>query len=84
MCLFLSGVLNFLLYSHILEIIMVSQHPGKFRILQSNFPDAGTLVKVKKDQNKRRISLWYSYHIAGRVGKRDRSTYFMEATFQTQ
>lgn len=65
MCFFPSRVLNFLLYSHILEIIMVSQHPGKFRILQSNFPDAGTLVKVKKDQNRRRISWWYSYYIAG-------------------
>ena len=33
--------------SHILEIIMVSQHSDKLRILLSNFPDAGTLVKVK-------------------------------------
>lgn len=54
-----------------LEIMMVSQHPGKYRILPSIFPDAGILVKVKKKhQKKRRISLWYSYYITEWVGKR--------------
>lgn len=58
--------------SHITEIMMVSQHPGKYRILPSIFPDAGILVKVKKNTPEKKedlvvVFLLY-YRVSGKEG----------------
>lgn len=55
-----------------LEIMMVSQHPGKYRILPSIFPDAGILVKVKKKTPEKKedlvvVFLLY-YRVSGKEG----------------
>ena len=68
--------------SHIIEIMMVSQHPGKYRILPSIFPDAGILVKVKKKNPKKGGSHCGILIILQSEWERG-GTYFMEGTFPT-